>query len=68
MSEIPERSILAVTVPGALHGWAQALERYGTLKLQDVFEDAIYYAAEWISCDGGHFRGVERSRKPSPFF
>ena len=44
MSEIPERSILAVTVPGALHGWAQALERYGTLRLQEVFEDAIYYA------------------------
>ncbi len=41
MKEVPERGILAVTVPGALHGWAQALERYGTLKLQDVFEDAI---------------------------
>ena len=44
MSEVPERSILAVTVPGALHGWAQALEQYGTLRLSDVFKDAIYYA------------------------
>ena len=44
MSEIPERSILAVTVPGALHGWVQALERYGTLTLRTVFEDAIHYA------------------------
>jgi gamma-glutamyltranspeptidase/glutathione hydrolase len=44
MSEIPERSIFAVTVPGALHGWAQALERYGTMKPGDVFEDAIFYA------------------------
>lgn len=44
MEEMPERGILAVTVPGALHGWAQALERYGTLKPSDVFEDAIYYA------------------------
>jgi gamma-glutamyltranspeptidase/glutathione hydrolase len=42
--QIPERGILAVTVPGALHGWAQALERYGTLSLGDVFDDAIYYA------------------------
>ncbi len=42
--EIPERGILTVTVPGALHGWAQALERYGTLSLVDVFEDAIEYA------------------------
>jgi gamma-glutamyltranspeptidase/glutathione hydrolase len=39
--EIPERGILTVTVPGALHGWAQALERYGTFRLGDVFEDAI---------------------------
>ena len=44
INEIPERGILAVTVPGALHGWAQALERYGTLSLGDVFDDAIYYA------------------------
>lgn len=44
IDEVPERGILAVTVPGALHGWAQALERYGTLSLGDVFDDAIYYA------------------------
>lgn len=41
---MPERGILSVTVPGALHGWGQAVERYGNLKLADVFEDAIYYA------------------------
>lgn len=44
MGEIPETGILSVTVPGALHGWAQALERYGTLHPSDVFEDAIAYA------------------------
>ncbi|MGA2468193.1 MAG: gamma-glutamyltransferase [Thermodesulfobacteriota bacterium] len=41
MDEIPERGIFTVTVPGALHGWAQALERYGTFRICDVFEDAI---------------------------
>jgi gamma-glutamyltranspeptidase/glutathione hydrolase len=41
---IPDRGILSVTVPGALHGWSQAVERYGNLTLADVFEDAIYYA------------------------
>ena len=41
---VPERGILAATVPGALHGWATAVERYGNLKLGDLFEDAIYYA------------------------
>jgi gamma-glutamyltranspeptidase/glutathione hydrolase len=44
LNEIPERGILSVTVPGALHGWAQALERFGTMSLSDVFEDAIHHA------------------------
>ncbi len=44
MKEIPERGILSVTVPGALHGWASAVERYGTLSLGEIFEDAIHYA------------------------
>jgi gamma-glutamyltranspeptidase/glutathione hydrolase len=46
MKEIPERGILPVTVPGALHGWAQALERYGTCSLAEVLKDAIFYARE----------------------
>jgi len=41
---IPEMGMLPVTVPGALHGWAQAVERYGRLRLEDLLEDAIYYA------------------------
>jgi gamma-glutamyltranspeptidase/glutathione hydrolase len=44
LKEIPERGMLSVTVPGALHGWASAAERYGTLSLGELFEDAIYYA------------------------
>ena len=46
MKEIPDKGIYPVTVPGALHSWAEALERYGTMTLADVFEDAIYYAEE----------------------
>ena len=41
---IPERGILTVTVPGALHGWAQVVAHYGNLKLDALFEDAIFYA------------------------
>jgi gamma-glutamyltranspeptidase/glutathione hydrolase len=44
LKEIPERGILPITVPGALHGWTSAAERYGTLSLGELFEDAIYYA------------------------
>ncbi|RTZ89636.1 MAG: gamma-glutamyltransferase [Deltaproteobacteria bacterium] len=41
---IPERGILSVTVPGALHGWNEAVERYGNLGLGNLLEDAINYA------------------------
>ena len=44
LDAIPERGIFTVTVPGALHGWNQALERFGNLSLSEVFEDAIDYA------------------------
>ena len=44
LKEIPERGILSVTVPGALRGWVEALERYGTMSLSLVFEDAIRIA------------------------
>lgn len=35
----------SVASAGALRGWSQALERYGTLSLADVMEPAIKYAA-----------------------
>ena len=59
---MPERGILSVTVPGALHGWLQAVERYGNLKLGDLFEDAIYYAENGFPVTeviAGEWRDVE---------
>jgi gamma-glutamyltranspeptidase/glutathione hydrolase len=44
LTEIPERGILSVTVPGALNAWASVAERYGTLSLGELFQDAIHYA------------------------
>ncbi len=44
LKEIPERGILSVTVPGALHAWNEALERYGTIPLREILKDAISYA------------------------
>jgi gamma-glutamyltranspeptidase/glutathione hydrolase len=35
---------LAPIVPGSLKGWAEALSRYGTMSLGDVFEPAIELA------------------------
>ncbi len=36
----------AVTVPGAVRGWHDLLQRHGTLSLADVLVDAIHYAAD----------------------
>lgn len=44
--EIPERSPHAVTVPGAVMGWHDLLQRHGRMTLADVLVDAIHYARE----------------------
>ncbi len=68
---IPERGILSATVPGALHGWAQAVERYGNLSFKDALEDAIFYAqngfpvSEVIAGDWKNARDLLLSRKDS---
>ncbi len=36
----------SVTVPGAVRGWHDLLQRHGTMTLADVLGDAIYYADE----------------------
>ena len=41
---MPERGILSVTVPGALHGWAEAVRLYGKLSLTEDMEEALNYA------------------------
>jgi gamma-glutamyltranspeptidase/glutathione hydrolase len=44
--KMPRKGIHAVTVPGALYGWTMLLDRFGTMKLADVFQPAIHYAEE----------------------
>ncbi|TVR24541.1 MAG: gamma-glutamyltransferase [Anaerolineaceae bacterium] len=43
---IPERSVHAVTVPGAVRGWEDLLARHGSMGLADVLADAIHYAED----------------------
>ena len=44
ITSMPERGIHTVTVPGAVMGWCEAVEKYGRLSLIEVFADAIHYA------------------------
>ncbi len=44
----PVNGPLAVTVPGALDGWARALASHGTMSLGDILEPAIRYAEEGV--------------------
>jgi len=69
MKAVPERGILSVTVPGALHGWNEAVTHYGNLSLGELFEDAINYAkngfpvTEVISGEWRNSEAILRSEK-----
>jgi gamma-glutamyltranspeptidase/glutathione hydrolase len=43
---IPERSWEAVTIPGAVAGWAALSQRFGSLPFADLFAPAIRYATD----------------------
>jgi gamma-glutamyltranspeptidase / glutathione hydrolase len=63
--EMPERSVHAITVPGAVMGWHDLLERHGTMTLADVLVDAIHYASEGygVSPIFGTMWGSENTEK-----
>lgn len=46
LERIPERGPLTITVPGAVDGWFEALERFGRLPAESIFAPAIGYAEE----------------------
>ncbi len=46
MSSIPMYSPFSVTVPGTVDGWVTLLQKYGTMKLDQVLAPAIEYAEQ----------------------
>jgi gamma-glutamyltranspeptidase/glutathione hydrolase len=48
LKQIPERGPLSINVPGAVDGWFEALERFGTLTTETIFAPAIAYAEEGV--------------------
>ena len=60
--------IYSVSVPGAVDGWFEVLEKYGTMTMAEVLEPAIYYAENGFAVSpiiARAWRGVERNREPS---
>ena len=45
-ARVPARGVLSVTVPGAVGGWQELLNRHGTITLADALRPAIRYASD----------------------
>jgi gamma-glutamyltranspeptidase/glutathione hydrolase len=45
-TRVPERGMLAVTVPGAVHAWHTALERFGSMSFNAVLAPAVDFAEQ----------------------
>lgn len=63
---LTDRSVvghLAVGVPGAVAGMAEALRRYGTMTLADVMAPAIRLAAEGFVVDSSFTRGLAGAQR-----
>ena len=60
--------IYSVSVPGAVDGWFEVLEEYGTMTMAEVLEPAIHYAENGFPVSpiiAGAWRGLERNQEPS---
>ncbi len=44
LTQIPSKGFYPMTIPGCVDGWHTLLEKYGTMELHDLLQDAIYYA------------------------
>jgi gamma-glutamyltranspeptidase len=61
-SEMPRFGIHTVTVPGVVHGWASAEERFGRLGLDTVLQPAIRYARDGFPVGPGLHRALSFMR------
>ncbi len=59
---MPESGILTATVPGAVHGWQEALERHGSRPLDRLLSKAVEYAEKGFPVYGELRRAIEERR------
>lgn len=68
--EVPQRGPLSISVPGVVHGWASAIDRFGTKPLSEVLAPAIALAETGLFVDpilGEFFRGATYRELASSF-
>lgn len=61
MKQIPARGPLSINVPGAVDGWFEALERFGSLSAEQIFAPAIALAEEGMPVSSKVSRWLENS-------
>jgi gamma-glutamyltranspeptidase/glutathione hydrolase len=59
---MPEVGPLTVTVPGAVRGWAEALQRFGTRSWQDVLQPAVELARRGLPVSERLAADIEEER------
>lgn len=61
IKEIPLRGPLSINVPGAVDGWFEALERFGSLPAERIFAPAIALAEEGMPVTANVSQWLEHS-------
>src|SRR6266566_4927653 len=64
LKQIPERGPLSINVPGAVDGWFEALNRFGTLSAETIFAPAIAYAEEGVAVTPKLSGWLKRAAEP----
>jgi len=59
---MPQRGAHAVTVPGTIHAWETALDRFGTFGLADLLQPAIAYAERGFPVTPGLRAAIAQAR------
>ena len=63
LTAVPSSGILSVSVPGAVRGWADALQKYGTITLSQALQPAIRYAERGFPVSPRLHADINESKK-----
>jgi gamma-glutamyltranspeptidase / glutathione hydrolase len=60
--QMPQSGVISATIPGAVRGWAEALNRFGTIRFRDALQPAIGYAENGYPVSTQLNEDIEASR------